>query len=88
MKPKFSNKPRKNWFAGLYTGLFYAFFIAFLILGMEFLEIKTATCGKYYLIDDNRPFFYFYLIGAIVFFILMKKYDKKTYDEVEKNLDD
>jgi len=79
----FKNKPIQNWYSGIFTGLFYACFFAALSLGVYLSD----NYGKdvYY---DHRPFFYVFCIGAIAFFFLKRKFDKSTYEKIERNLDD
>lgn len=88
MSDHFTNKPVQNRFSGVFTGLFVAFFLAFVIQGIEFWNIETSQTGPRYKISENMPFFIAYIIGTIIFYILMKKYDKSTFEDIERLIDD
>ena len=84
----FKNKPRQNWYSGIFTGLFYACFFSALWLGFDLLDAYTSLTGWTTEVRENIPIFFAFLIGAIVFFILKRIFDKSTFEEIERNLDD
>ena len=88
MSDHFKNKPIQNWYSGICAGLFYTCFFSALVLGLHLFDAYTSQTGWTSEVRENIPFFYIFSIGALVFFFLKRKFDKSTYEKIERNLDD
>lgn len=82
MSDHFKNKPIQNWYSGIFTGLYYAFFITASSAGFQYLGGRNDEK------EEALLSFIAFGVGTIIFFFLKRKFDKSAYEEIERNLDD
>lgn len=85
----YKNEASNNRYkVGLFTGLFIACLGAFILNGIDILDIYSSITSSKDAVKDRIPLQIVFGIASVLTYFLKRKFVRDVYNKVERDLDD
>lgn len=85
----YRNRASNNRYkVGLFTGLFIACLGAFILNGIDILDIYSSITSSKDAVKDRIPLQIVFGIASVLTYFLKRKFVRDVYNKVERDLDD